>query len=274
MSSSDTKIAYNKQNFDLGDVEESWVIAVWEANEFLRAFAQRGWPDHWDSFSIHCNLSLDELQSIGSLERTEGIRACQRIVCVPVISEEVGTALWEHLATATSPLSSQPHDDEQVLFGPSLSFSVSTDSTYPFCTAASGRGRTLFTKGLAEGLKRQRKKPKRRLQHRCAKHAAHSSCAFCSGNCSYHDNHNRPVLQMPVLTRLKSFVRPPDAMVKSRGGVGFWQVPEIPTTAYMVASNSDYGDSSLLSRLRSRLVKSLFRSLGGYRKALGPGMAR
>ncbi|GAB1315873.1 hypothetical protein MFIFM68171_06083 [Madurella fahalii] len=216
-------MAARKRDSKPKDVGESRAIAVWEAQEFIRDFAQQGWPDHWDSFSIHCNMSLDELRFIGFLERADGIRACQRIVRVPVISEEVGVALWETLTAATRTNSAQQQDDGGVLPDASSSFSVSAASVNTFGTATSCLGQTLSPKELAKESKQQEKKLKRQLQRRRKKQTARASCAFCGGICSHHDNLNRPRPQIPVFTRLKDFSRSSRAMVKSQSDSDFWQ---------------------------------------------------
>ncbi|KAL2016923.1 hypothetical protein VTK56DRAFT_2840 [Thermocarpiscus australiensis] len=74
------------------------IMAVWEAREFIRGFVQEHWPQHSAMVSIDCSLTLDELHSIGHLPSTEGIRICSRLIRVPVIHEEIASALWERLA--------------------------------------------------------------------------------------------------------------------------------------------------------------------------------
>jgi hypothetical protein len=46
---------------------------------------------------VECALPLDELHALGRLPRAEGLRACGRLVRVPVVHEEVALSLWEFL---------------------------------------------------------------------------------------------------------------------------------------------------------------------------------
>lgn len=71
----------------------------WDAREFIEAFVREGWESHWSSITITCDITLQELQNIGHLPRSQGTRECRKLLRAPVINDEIGTALWEELAT-------------------------------------------------------------------------------------------------------------------------------------------------------------------------------
>ncbi|KAK3384390.1 hypothetical protein B0T24DRAFT_674153 [Lasiosphaeria ovina] len=71
--------------------------SIWEAHEFIKAFVQSGWASYSSSITIDCDLTLDDLHQLGYLPRSQGTRACRRLVRVPVINEEIGVALWQKL---------------------------------------------------------------------------------------------------------------------------------------------------------------------------------
>lgn len=48
--------------------------------------------------SIDCPYAMPELKELGLLPQLEGVRACRKLVSVPVIYDEIGFRLWQTLA--------------------------------------------------------------------------------------------------------------------------------------------------------------------------------
>ncbi|KAH8888566.1 hypothetical protein GQ53DRAFT_871594 [Thozetella sp. PMI_491] len=80
------------------DAETAYRNSIWEAQDHLKAFVKERWGAHWALVTIECAIPLDELYELGRLPDREGTRACRKLVRVPVINEEIGIALWKHLA--------------------------------------------------------------------------------------------------------------------------------------------------------------------------------
>lgn len=72
--------------------------SILSARAFITDFVRSRWETHWDMIRIECGATEAELRALGSLPRDEGVRACCQLVRVPVIYEEIATALWERLA--------------------------------------------------------------------------------------------------------------------------------------------------------------------------------
>lgn len=245
---------------DEDNVDHALAISVWEAQEFIREFVQQRWPDHWDLFSIQCNMSLDELQTIGILDRTKGIQACQRIVRVPVISEEVGEALWEKLARSSHTTSSRQTNDEGALSSQSSASASST--SIRSCYAVAGRRHTRSERKQTKEMKRHEQKQKPRCQRKQQQPAAPRSCVFCGGICGHHDTPSSPTStrQHPrtMFTRLRDFGHSFHVGAEPRRGSDVRQASGMPKGPRPTTSSSSIGESGgvlcLLSGLRSSLV--------------------
>ncbi|KAK0629154.1 hypothetical protein B0T17DRAFT_178879 [Bombardia bombarda] len=77
--------------------------SIYHSQEFVREFVKVGWGDHLDSIVLTCTLTLDEMLQIGHLDRSEGTRACLRLVRVPVINDEISSALYIILTEIARP---------------------------------------------------------------------------------------------------------------------------------------------------------------------------
>jgi hypothetical protein len=84
---------YNQQTLN----QQTLTNAIWDANEALRVFLLDHWPHHAAYIKVDCDIPLGELHALSRLPKTEGLRACGRLVRVPVIHEEVALSLWEFL---------------------------------------------------------------------------------------------------------------------------------------------------------------------------------
>ncbi|KAK0709635.1 hypothetical protein B0T26DRAFT_786022 [Lasiosphaeria miniovina] len=106
--------------------------SIWEAHEFIKAFVQSGWASYSSSITIDCDLTLDDLHQLGYLPRSQGTRACRRLVRVPVINEEIGVALWQKLkamVAAVDGATSEPDKAERAKTNESLSKSQNGNSS-------------------------------------------------------------------------------------------------------------------------------------------------
>jgi len=96
-------------------------IDYWEAQEFLREFTKRDWPDREDMIRFECTMTLKELRNVGRMSKEEGARTCQGFVRAPVIWEQVAESLWKRLREEVE---AHPEDedlkaDDQLLDGSS-----------------------------------------------------------------------------------------------------------------------------------------------------------
>jgi hypothetical protein len=263
MSIPEPKSAHWRPSAKEWHAEISRAIAVWEAQEFLREFVQEGWPDHVSSFTIQCNMSLDELRIIGLFEKSNGIRMCQRIVRVPVISEEVGTALWEKLAEPARRTSALQQEEERVSCErSSLPKPVTRVSSWRTVCDDSGKSIRSEKKRIKEA-RLQEKKLSRQLRKALRKYDRHrsaprDSCVFCSGNCTHYSKY--PKLKQPILNRLKHLCRRQSpAKDKTVHGSDFWHAPEVPkilsaSTQNHTGSSSDLSGSWRASKLVAEVV--------------------
>ena len=83
-------------------------LSIWDAEEFIRAFITDHWSHHAAYIKVDCALTLDELHALGRLPKAAGSRACQRLIRVPAIHEEVAASLWERLVEAAPALALAP----------------------------------------------------------------------------------------------------------------------------------------------------------------------
>ncbi|KLU86800.1 hypothetical protein MAPG_05809 [Magnaporthiopsis poae ATCC 64411] len=72
---------------------------IWEAEDFVRQFVLDGWGQYvLDQATIRCDMTLYQLRRVGRMQQTDGVRACRRLVHVPVLCDEVAYQLWTSLA--------------------------------------------------------------------------------------------------------------------------------------------------------------------------------
>lgn len=131
------------------------IMAVWEAEEFIRAFIDDNWTNHAVSISIECDIPIDELRSIGLLPEAEGSQACRRLIRVPVIHEEVSADLWKKLSQAAEESSQTSVTSRQ----------LSEQESH------------------GEKRKRNIQKTKQQMRHRRQKSTTSGTCAFCHNSC-------------------------------------------------------------------------------------------
>jgi hypothetical protein len=74
---------------------------VQEARCWLERFVKARWGQHWEYVTIDCDLTLEELEQLGHLDRPEGWKACRRLVRVPVLNDEIALAMWTWLEANT-----------------------------------------------------------------------------------------------------------------------------------------------------------------------------
>ncbi|KAG7286227.1 hypothetical protein NEMBOFW57_008533 [Staphylotrichum longicolle] len=172
---------------------EQRLIAVWKAEEFLRAFINEDWSNHANYIRADCNLTLAELYAIGRLPEAEGSRTCRRLIRVPVIHEEVALSLWKKLAEKARNIP-EPAQEPEV--------------------AKNDRKGSVDSR-MRKNLRRLLKKEQH--SHRQTEEALAASlrCPYCSGNCA--DYHAQ------TMTKESQKHQPPSEE-------GFWQ-REDPTSS-------------------------------------------
>ncbi|KAL8392105.1 hypothetical protein RB595_002337 [Gaeumannomyces hyphopodioides] len=86
---------------------------IWEAEDFVRRFVLDGWGQYvLDQATIQCDMTLRQLRRIGRMPQTDGVRACRRLVRVPVLCDEVAYRLWASLGEAEEEESEEEEGDE------------------------------------------------------------------------------------------------------------------------------------------------------------------
>ncbi|ORY58432.1 uncharacterized protein BCR38DRAFT_447291 [Pseudomassariella vexata] len=72
-------------------------LSVQDGVAFLEDFLHHHFPEHLDHIRIQSTLTLEDIKMIGNEEAAKGIRECRRLFNAPVISDEIGTLLWNEL---------------------------------------------------------------------------------------------------------------------------------------------------------------------------------
>lgn len=100
-----------------------------EAQSFITTFIHSQTEEHiWPNMRVTCDLPMAELRDLGRLPRSEGIRACGRLIRAPVISQKLGEALWEYLANDIGREKGEGVD-EQSLFESEIAAQTSDEIT-------------------------------------------------------------------------------------------------------------------------------------------------
>ncbi|CAM1505770.1 Fc.00g114070.m01.CDS01 [Cosmosporella sp. VM-42] len=80
---------------------EAQEIAKFETFDFLMGFLHGSeWKDLSDSITIAWDVlpTMQELQTLGRLDKVEGTRACRKLFKVAVVWDDLGCSLWERLS--------------------------------------------------------------------------------------------------------------------------------------------------------------------------------
>lgn len=98
------------------DTESARRASIHAANEFLHSLiaSQPQWQPHLTQIRIDCPHTLSELQSLGHLPRAEGVRACRKLVRIPVLYDEIALFVWMRLAEMARGPQYQ-EDDEKIV---------------------------------------------------------------------------------------------------------------------------------------------------------------
>lgn len=154
---------------DAPTVAQQRLFAVLDAQDYLRAFVEEGWPQHAACITVDCGAALDEVRAIGLLPREAGVLACRRLVRAPVINEEIGIALWERLAAEAGRLR---QGEQQEPGGGS-------DANGPGSGGEAERPGKLG--GMVASFRERRRTRQRERQRR--RELAAGACALCSNHC-------------------------------------------------------------------------------------------
>ena len=159
-------------------------LSIWDAEEFIREFITDHWSNHAAYIKVDCALTLDELHALGRLPQAAGSLACQRLIRVPAIHEQVAASLWENLVEAA----------------PALALAPMTATT----TRGDGaRKKSVVDMTMLRDAKRSVKKLLGRQQHHRrhedGRHAASVRCCpFCSGRCAEYRAPPPPAAAVPA----------------------------------------------------------------------------
>ncbi|KAH7323040.1 hypothetical protein B0I35DRAFT_192433 [Stachybotrys elegans] len=78
--------------------------SVARARAYIDDFLQKSpWSDQLDQISVRNDLlpTMEELETYGDLDKTEGTRACSKLFKAVVVWDDLGLGLWERLHTAS-----------------------------------------------------------------------------------------------------------------------------------------------------------------------------
>ncbi|EEY21755.1 predicted protein [Verticillium alfalfae VaMs.102] len=76
---------------------------AWEDIDEARRYVERFLDDKWEAqraniqIDSEFNMDMVELTAIGAMKRKEGVKACMKLLAVPVIHEKVALSLWRTL---------------------------------------------------------------------------------------------------------------------------------------------------------------------------------
>ncbi|KAK4127276.1 hypothetical protein N657DRAFT_687584 [Parathielavia appendiculata] len=183
------------------------LIAVWDADDYIRAFVDEHWSNHAEHIEVDCNITLDELRTLGRLPPAEGSRACRPLIRAPVIHEEVALSLWEHLAAEARGLDAAPAEASNR----EEASSMPTTSIH----SKSSR-REVAKRFLKKGT--TKKSSRRQPQAQESNTYANLTCPFCSGRC----------LVSSAAQAAHTLTQPPPHQQEEDWEEGFWQREEPP----------------------------------------------
>ncbi|KAF9870907.1 hypothetical protein CkaCkLH20_11579 [Colletotrichum karsti] len=80
--------------------EEERRESINEAVEFLEQFVRNRWPNNFENgqVKIHCDLTMDEIEEIGRMNKVDGTQQCRDLFTAPFIHDAMGRALYEILS--------------------------------------------------------------------------------------------------------------------------------------------------------------------------------
>lgn len=73
-------------------------VSVQEGRDFLLNFLKYHFPEHLENITIKSDKNLEEIKMIGNEDLAIGVRQCRRLFNAPVISDRVGSLLWQELS--------------------------------------------------------------------------------------------------------------------------------------------------------------------------------
>ncbi|KAF3026460.1 hypothetical protein E8E14_012581 [Neopestalotiopsis sp. 37M] len=71
--------------------------AQWKGRHFLLDFLRSHFPKHLDNITLRGTPTLEEIRFIGNEDLATGVRQCRRLFNAPVISDKVGSLLYQEL---------------------------------------------------------------------------------------------------------------------------------------------------------------------------------
>jgi hypothetical protein len=71
--------------------------AQWKGRHFLLDFLRSHFPQHLDNITLRGTPTLEEIRFIGNEDLATGVRQCRRLFNAPVISDKVGSLLYQEL---------------------------------------------------------------------------------------------------------------------------------------------------------------------------------
>jgi hypothetical protein len=149
-------------------------MAVWDAEDYIKAFIDEHWSNHAAHIHSDCHITLEELHALGRLPQAEGSLACRRLLRAPVIHEEVALSLWEQLAAEARNCFEPAAEDNSSETASSILSTVSSRASI----AESAKG---FFKGLTTRHRHQEQPQPLRGHEEQSKPVP--ACPFCSHNC-------------------------------------------------------------------------------------------
>ncbi|KAK4157071.1 hypothetical protein C8A00DRAFT_12090 [Chaetomidium leptoderma] len=167
------------------ETANSSLLETWDADEFIRDFVNEHWSHHADYIKISCNITLSQLHALGRLTQTEGSLACQRLIQVPVIHEELALSLWEKLAEEARNAATAKDDKLEEEAG------VRVDTTELSHSKNSEPKTTSWKWKFLNQTKQPEQKEKQPTTITTTRH-----CPFCSSNCITYSQHEHQEQQL------------------------------------------------------------------------------
>ncbi|KAL2127376.1 hypothetical protein VTI74DRAFT_10825 [Chaetomium olivicolor] len=245
------------------------VMAVWDAQEYLRAFINEHWPSRSNSITIDCSISIDELRAIGQLPKSDGVLACRRLLRVPVINEEVGLSLYERLVkdATRSPSVNPAKETEEA--APSRSPSV---HSMPELRKTTKERKISWKRPKKQHQKQNSQLPQQQQEKYTS---TRPGCPLCPGICSAF-----PVDAQPITTSVTTgsathtpHTPPPSQHHKDDDSEPFWQQPEPPKPRRLSDTTLLSDASTLVEQARDEqgMPRSRTGILLSYKNGVGRG---
>jgi len=263
----------------------------------VRDFVQRRYESHWNSVTFIPGVTTSRLCDIGRMDRLQGIAACKQLLRVPVIQEEVTTALYEELADRTAdnlnPIVKHCHinaetvTQDNILGQESIGDTIVTrydesrrcsDATTLIGSGKTGSSRRSSAtpsnlSASSSASKAKSKERKKRNGGGGGKNQAKHLCAYCfdtpNGLCSsvspYQETATSKKGFPMMLPKIQEAKKTPAAAVD-----GFWSAPELPARPIHEPYDENRGSRFLISKddhgkhgkYAKSLGKFVFKGLG------------